>query len=70
MKEKTEFLLKLSDHVKSDEFKVFKRQLYEETRDRERDKEKKEIIFKNSKSLKFINQVPHLFIHLMAYTDF
>ena len=26
-------------------------------------------MFKNSKSLKFINQVPHLFIHLMAYVD-
>ena len=38
LKDKTEFLLKLSDHVKSDEFKVFKRQPYEETRDREKDK--------------------------------
>jgi hypothetical protein len=27
------------------------------------------VVFKNSKSLKFINQVPHLFIHLMAYVD-
>lgn len=26
-------------------------------------------MFKNSKSLKFINQVPHLFIHLMAYAE-
>ena len=38
LKDKTEFLLKLSEHVKSDEFKVFKRQPYEETRDREKDK--------------------------------
>lgn len=70
LKDKTEFLLKLSEHVKSDEFKVFKRQPYEETRDREKDKKEKEIVFKNAKSLKFINQVPHLFIHLMAYTEF
>ncbi len=26
-------------------------------------------MFKNTKSLKFINQVPHLFIHLMAYAE-
>lgn len=65
LNDKTEFLLKLKDHVKDPDFKVLKRQPYEENKD----KEKKDIVFKNSKSLKFINQVPHLFIHLMAYAE-
>lgn len=72
LKDKTEFLLKLQHHVKDPEFKVFKRQLYDESRDnreRDRERDKKEIVFKNTKSLKFINQVPHLFIHLMAYAE-
>lgn len=69
MKERTEFLLKLKDHVKEPEFKAFKRQPFDETKDRDRDREKKDIVFKNTKSLKFINQVPHLFIHLMAYAE-
>jgi hypothetical protein len=56
--------------VKDPEFKVYRRQNYEERDQRQdREREKKEIVFKNSKSLKFINQVPHLFIHLMAYVD-
>jgi hypothetical protein len=68
LKEKTEFLLKLSEHSKGEEFKIYKRQSYEE-REKDKEKEKKEVVFKNNKSLKFINQVPHLFIHLMAYVD-
>lgn len=65
--------------MKDPEFKVYRRQPYEERSDKDRDKEKekekerekdkREIVFKNSKSLKFVNQVPHLFIHLMAYVD-
>jgi hypothetical protein len=34
LKEKTEFLLKLKDHVKDQEFKVYRRQPYEEMKDR------------------------------------
>ena len=56
--------------MKDPEFKVYRRQNYEERDQRQdRERDKKEIVFKNSKSLKFINQVPHLFIHLMAYVD-
>jgi hypothetical protein len=70
LKDKTEFLVKLSEHSKDPEYKVYRRQNYEERdRDKKEEKDKKEIILKNSKSLKFINQVPHLFIHLMAYVD-
>ena len=70
LKDKTEFLVRLSEHSKDPEYKVYRRQNYEERdREKEKEKEKKEIILKNNKSLKFINQVPHLFIHLMAYVD-
>ena len=70
LKDKTEFLVRLSEHAKDPEYKVYRRQNYEERdREKEKEKEKKEIILKNNKSLKFINQVPHLFIHLMAYVD-
>ena len=62
--------MKLCDHSKDPEYKVYRRQNYEERdRDKDKEREKKEIILKNNKSLKFINQVPHLFIHLMAYVD-
>ena len=70
LKDKTQFLVKLSEHVKDPEYKVYRRQTYEERdKEKEKQKQKKEIVLKNSKSLKFINQVPHLFIHLMAYVD-
>ena len=60
----------MSENVKDPDYKVYKRQNYEEKdKERDKDRDKKEIILKNSKSLKFINQVPHLFIHLMAYVD-
>lgn len=39
LKDKTEFLLKLSEHVEEPEFRVFRRQGYEE-KDREKEKEK------------------------------
>lgn len=39
LKDKTEFLLKLSEHTKDPDFKVYKRQNYEE-RDRDRDRER------------------------------
>lgn len=39
LKEKTEFLIKLSEHVKDPDFKAYRRQNYEE---RDRDKESKD----------------------------
>ena len=74
LKERTEFLLRLHDHVRDPEFRCFKRTAVDERerdreKEKEREKERKETAFKNTKSLKFINQVPHLFIHLMAYVD-
>ena len=61
-------LLKLREHVKDPDFRTFKRQPFDESKEN-REREKKDVVFKNVKSLKFINQVPHLFIHLMAYAE-
>lgn len=61
LKQKTEFLLKLNEHIKDPEYNRYRRNSSE-------DKAEKSPL-PNYKSLKFLNQLPNLFVHLMAYVD-
>lgn len=63
LKQKTEFLLKLSEHVKDVDYARYRRGPDERT-DRQTQPP-----LPNYKSLKFLNQLPNLFVHLMAYVD-
>jgi len=63
LKQKTEFLLKLSDHVKDVDYARYRR-VPDERTDRPAQPP-----LPNYKSLKFLNQLPNLFVHLMAYVD-